>query len=99
MEMVIEWLQFKVPQDKWDAFLARDEEVWTAGLRRYPGFIGKETWIDPLKEEIILVIHWETRTQWKAVPQDEIDELDRQMGDLRMPIVHSYEYQVRKFLH
>jgi uncharacterized protein (TIGR03792 family) len=99
MEMVIEWLQFKVPQEKWEAFLERDEEVWTQGLKQYPGFLGKETWIDPQKEEIVLVIRWETRQQWKSIPQDEIDALDRRMGDLRMPIVNSYEYQVRKFLH
>lgn len=97
--MVIEWLQFKVPQDKWDAFLQRDEEVWTKGLKQYPGFIGKETWIDPKKEEIVLVIRWETRQQWKSIPQAELDALDRRMGDLRMQIVKSYEYQVRKFLH
>ncbi|WP_413166591.1 TIGR03792 family protein [Capilliphycus salinus ALCB114379] len=97
--MVIEWLQLKVPREKWEAFLKRDEEVWTQGLKRYPGFIGKETWIDPQKEEIVLVIRWETREQWKSIPLEDLEALDRQMGDLQMPIVNSYEYQVRKFLH
>ncbi len=99
MEMVIEWLQFNVPPEKRSAFLERDEAVWTQGLQKYPGFIGKETWIDPQTTNIILVIRWETRQQWKAIPQADLDALDRQMGDLRMPIIKSYEYQVRKFLH
>ena len=39
--MVIEWLRFKVPPEKWEAFIQRDEEVWTAGLKNIPGFLGK----------------------------------------------------------
>lgn len=97
--MVIEWLQFKIPQEKWEAFIQRDEEVWTAGLQQFPGFIGKEVWTDAVREEIILVIRWETREDWKSIPQEKLDELDQRMGELRFPIFKSYEYQVRKFLH
>jgi len=39
--MVIEGLKFQVPPEKWEAFIRRDEEVWTAGLRSFPGFLGK----------------------------------------------------------
>ena len=44
--MIIEWLRFKVPPEKWEAFIQRDEEVWTAGLKNFPGFLGKEIWVD-----------------------------------------------------
>lgn len=98
--MVIEWrLQFKVPPDKWEAFIRRDEEVWTEGLKQFPGFVGKEIWVDPEKEEVIGVIRWETREQWKSIPQSELERLDRKMGDLKMSLVNSCEYQVRKFRH
>ena len=50
--MVIEWLRFKVPHEKWEAFIQRDEEVWTAGLRSFPGFLGKETWVDPVEKRL-----------------------------------------------
>ena len=39
--MIIERLRFKVNQEKWEAFIQRDEEVWTAGLKNFPGFLGK----------------------------------------------------------
>jgi len=39
--MIIEWLRFKVPREKWEAFIQLDEEVWTAGLKNFPGFLGK----------------------------------------------------------
>ncbi|MDF0554348.1 TIGR03792 family protein [Kamptonema sp. UHCC 0994] len=97
--MIIEWLKFRVPAEKCEAFIQRDEEVWTAGLRSFPGFLGKETWVDSERNEVIFMIRWETREQLKSIPQNKLDEIDLQMGDLQMPIVESREYQVRKFLH
>jgi uncharacterized protein (TIGR03792 family) len=97
--MVIEWLKFKVTPEKWEAFIQRDEEVWTAGLRSLSGFLGKETWLDPDKNEVVMIIRWETRELWNSVPQSTIEELDEKMGELQMPIAESREYQVRKFLH
>jgi uncharacterized protein (TIGR03792 family) len=97
--MVIEWLRFKVPHEKWEAFMQRDEEVWTAGLRSLPGFLGKETWVDPVENEVVMLIRWESKELWKSVSPSLIDELDAKMGELQMPIAESREYQVRKFLH
>jgi uncharacterized protein (TIGR03792 family) len=97
--MIIEWLRFKVPPEKWEAFIQRDEEVWTAGLKNFPGFLGKEIWVDSVENEVAMLIRWETREQWKSVLQSTIDELDRQMGDLQIAIAESREYQVSKFLH
>ncbi|MEG3840674.1 TIGR03792 family protein [Microcoleus sp. herbarium14] len=97
--MVIEWLIFKVPPEKWEAFIRRDEEVWTAGLKSFPGFLGKEIWVAPVENEVVMLIRWETRELWKSVPQRTIEELDAKMGELQMPIAESREYQVGKFLH
>ena len=97
--MIIEWLRFKVPPEKWEAFIQRDEEVWTAGLKNFPGYLGKEIWVDSVENEVVMLIRWETREQWKSVLQSTIDELDRQMGDLQIAIAESREYQVSKFLH
>ena len=96
--MIIEWLRFKVPPEKWEAFIQRDEEVWTAGLKNFPGYLGKEIWVDSVENEVVMLIRWETREQWKSVLQSTIDELDRQMGDLQIAITESREYQVPKFL-
>jgi uncharacterized protein (TIGR03792 family) len=96
--MIIEWLKFKVPPEKLEAFIQRDEEVWTAGLKNFPGYLGKEIWVDSVENEVVMLIRWETREQWKSVLQSTIDELDRQMGDLQIAIAESREYQVSKFL-
>ena len=59
--MIIEWLRFKVPPEKWEAFIQRDEEVWTTGLKNFPGYLGKEIWVDSVENEVVMLIRWETR--------------------------------------
>ena len=87
--MIIEWLRFKVPPEKWEAFIQRDEEVWTAGLKKFPGFLGKEILVESVENEVVMLIRWETREKWKSVPQSTIDELDGKMGDLQIVIAES----------
>jgi uncharacterized protein (TIGR03792 family) len=98
-KMIIEWLRFQLPPEKLEQFILRDEEVWTAGLRSFPGFLGKEILVDPVQNEVVMLIRWETKELWKSVPQSTINELDAQMGEFQMPIAESREYQVGKFLH
>lgn len=97
--MVIEWLKFQVPPELWEAFIQRDEEVWTAGLQKFPGFLGKEVWIEPEQNEVVLVIRWQTQEDWDAFPSEEGERLDQAMGELRMPIIESRRYLIRKFNH
>ncbi|MGB3534106.1 MAG: TIGR03792 family protein [Microcoleaceae cyanobacterium] len=96
--MVIEWLEFDVPPRQRNAFIERDKEIWTEGLKQFKGFLGKEVWIDPDTERVILVIRWQSQQDWDAVPQAEIERLDKQMGNLSIPIAQSNKYQVRKYL-
>lgn len=101
--MVIEWLKFKVPAEVREKFIQKDGEIWTPALAKSPGFLGKEVWLNPnASDELVLVIHWQTREAWSAVPSDLLEETDRQfareMGAV-YPIVEAGEYQVRKFPH
>ena len=59
--MRIEWLRFKVPPEKWEAFILRDEEVWTPGIKKIPGLLGKEIGVDSVENEVVMLIRWETR--------------------------------------
>lgn len=76
--MVIEWLKFKVDPTFRDRYLAIDDEIWTSALESYPGFIDKTTWLEPNHDdEVIFVIAWATREQWKAIPEDELTEINQ----------------------
>lgn len=76
--MVIEWLKFRVEPAQRDRYLAIDSEIWTSALATYPGFIDKSTWLDPNHDdEVIFVISWATREQWKAIPEEDLDEINQ----------------------
>ncbi|MEM9806332.1 MAG: TIGR03792 family protein [Cyanobacteria bacterium P01_D01_bin.56] len=76
--MVIEWLKFKVDPAFRDLYLVIDDEIWTSALESYPGFLDKTTWLEPNHDdEVIFVISWATREQWKAIPEDELTEINQ----------------------
>ncbi|WP_246564598.1 TIGR03792 family protein [Leptothoe spongobia] len=80
--MVIEWLKFKVPTTQRDRYLTLDNEIWTSALVAYPGFLDKTTWLDPNHDdEVIFVISWATREQWKAIPEDELDQINQRFDE------------------
>ncbi|MBZ8180787.1 TIGR03792 family protein [Oscillatoria salina] len=100
--MVIEWLRIKVAPEAREKYIQKDAEIWTPMLTRYPGFLGKEVWLNPEKaDEVVLIIRWRTRQEWSSVPIEDITETEKQfdeaMGDTSHQIVESLEYQVRKF--
>jgi uncharacterized protein (TIGR03792 family) len=100
--MVIEWLKVWVSQTAREAFIQKDEAIWSRALARCPGYLGKMVWINPKDpEELVLVIQWADRESWSAVPQDYLEETERlfaeAMAGESYKIVEAAEYQVRKF--
>lgn len=76
--MVIEWLKFRIDPAQRDRYLEIDEEIWTAALQTYPGFLDKATWLDPNHDdEVIFVITWASREQWKSIPEAELDQINQ----------------------
>ncbi|MBD1851789.1 TIGR03792 family protein [Leptolyngbya sp. FACHB-711] len=99
--MVIEWLKFRVMPELREKFVQKDDEIWTAILSQYPGFLRKEVWISPDQlDEVIAVIHWESMEAWKSVPADVLEQTDTRfaeaMGAGNQEIVGAARYQVRK---
>ncbi len=100
--MVIEWLVFKVASEAREKFIEKDQEIWSPLLAKHPGFLGKEIWLDPEKSDrLTLVIRWQTRQQWKAVPIDILEATEQKfaqaMGTDSYEMIEASEYQVRKF--
>ncbi|MBD2325458.1 TIGR03792 family protein [Alkalinema sp. FACHB-956] len=96
--MVIEWLKVKVPIELHDRYIEQDAAIWTTALANCAGFVGKQVWTnsqDPT--EIILVIQWATREQWKAIPIEQLESIDRTfvmaMGQA-FPLVETGEYHL-----
>lgn len=102
--MVIEWLKFKVDSDSREQFIQEDEKIWTTALATYPGFLGKEVWIEPNStSEVIFVVHWQTRQQWKSIPVEDLIKIEEKFSgvmrkmQIKYKMIESKEYQIRKF--
>lgn len=100
--MVIEWLRFEVVPTAKAIFIEKDQEIYTKFLENYPGFLGKEIWVNPKVEtEVIVVVHWETKEQWMSVPENDLirvqSEFDSAVGEENYQMLEVREYQVRKF--
>ncbi|MEC4988546.1 MAG: TIGR03792 family protein [Oscillatoria sp. PMC 1068.18] len=81
-----------------EKYVQKDGEIWTTMLNRYPGFFGKEVWLNPNQaDELVLIIRWRTRQDWNSVPVEDITATEKQfdeaMGDTPHQIVESVEYQ------
>lgn len=99
--VVIELLKVKVAPELLEQYLQKDAEIWTQALARCPGFLGKEVWNNPNEPtEVILVIRWASRKQWKSISLELLDAIEQQfvqqLGDTYQ-IVEVSEYQVWKF--
>lgn len=100
--MVIEWLKFNVNPELRERFVEQDQAIWTKTLSQQPGFLGKEIWINPANpEEIILVIRWQTREQWKAIAPELLAETEKlfqqAMGKDTYEMLETKELHIRKF--
>jgi uncharacterized protein (TIGR03792 family) len=99
--MVIEWLTFAVDPDNRETFIRLDNEIWTAALSEYPGYLSKEVWISPdLLDQVVFVVRWQTREQWKGIPQDVLDAIEQRFDQaVTFPyrMIDAREYQVRRY--
>lgn len=102
--MVIEWLKFDVDPKLREKFIQQDEKIWTAALSIFPGFLGKEVWIEPnALDKVVLVIRWQTREQWKSVPLKDLVKIEQQFAavmqemNISYKMIASREFQIRKF--
>lgn len=80
-DMVIEWQRIRVRPGLRGRFVEEDEKVWTAGLSREPGFLGKEVWLGEDETDLFLVIRWESEEAWKGVSRERLDALDRRFRE------------------
>ena len=97
--VVVELLKFEVAAEDREKYLQIDREIWTKAIAQFPGFINKEFWLNPqAPTEVILVIRWRSRQEWKAISVELLQEIERQfalkMGNISYKIVDSVEYQV-----
>jgi len=79
--VVIEWMRVRVRPDLVERYVEKDREVWTAGLEREEGFLGKEVWRGEEAGDLMLVIRWQSRGDWEAISKERLEELGRRFQE------------------
>ena len=72
---VIEHLRVRVRADARAAWLQAEALSWEPWLRQQEGYLGRELRWDPEREEGVLLIRWASREQWKAIPDEEVAQV------------------------
>ena len=109
---VVEHLRVRVHSDARAAWLQAETHTWEPWLCRKLGFLGRELYWDAEREEGILLIRWASREQWKAIPSEEVEVVQRQFEAMAhqllaaadspapanpFPLVHAGELEPRAF--
>ena len=84
--VVIEHLRVHVPRDKREAWLEAEKGSWGKWLLEQDGFIGRELFWDPSNESGTLLIRWSSREKWKAIPENEINNVQARFEEIAMSI-------------
>jgi uncharacterized protein (TIGR03792 family) len=74
---VVEQLRLRVPGEARAAWLEAETRTWEPWLRRQVGFQERELLWDPQRQEGIILIHWASRAALDAIPEAEIDAVQR----------------------
>ena len=79
---VIEHLRISVPAQGREAWLEAERGSWEPWLAQQTGFLGRELLWDPATEEGTLLIRWSSRQAWKAIPSEQVEEVQNRFEQL-----------------
>ncbi len=79
---IIEFISLDVPYESKDAWLNAEKGSWAPWLENQRGFLGRQLFWNPRKEEALLLISWQSREQWKSIKQSELDVVQELFEDL-----------------
>ena len=79
---VIEHLRISVPAQGRDAWLEAERGSWEPWLAQQSGFLGRDLLWDPETEEGTLLIRWSSRQAWKAIPSEQVAEVQNRFEQL-----------------
>ncbi len=71
--VVVECLHLKVPAAERQAWLLAEQQSWGPWLAEQDGFLGRDLYWDPSREEGVLLIRWRDQEAWFGIPTQELD--------------------------
>jgi uncharacterized protein (TIGR03792 family) len=75
--LVVEQLRLKVPSDAVPTWLEAERGSWEPWLAQQPGFLRRQLFWDPQRQEGTLMIYWASRQQWQATSSEEQQQVQQ----------------------
>jgi len=75
--VVVEQLRLRVPSDALQAWLEAERGSWAPWLAQQPGFMQRQLFWDPQRQEATLLIYWASRQQWQATSSEEQQQVQQ----------------------
>ena len=75
--VVVEQLRLRVPSDALQAWLEAERGSWEPWLARQPGFMQRQLFWDPQRQEGTWLIYWASRQQWQATSNEEQQQVQQ----------------------
>ena len=75
--VVVEQLRLRVPSDALQAWLEAERGSWAPWLAQQPGFMQRQLFWDPHRQEATLLIYWASRQQWQATSSEEQQQVQQ----------------------
>lgn len=72
---VVELLRLRVPAPQRQAWLEAEKGTWEPWLQQRDGFVGRQLFWDPQREEGVLLIRWSSRALWHGIPAALVEEV------------------------
>ena len=79
---VVEQLRLRVPAAHREVWLDGERSTWQPWLEAQNGFLGRDLYWDPQREEGVLLIRWASRSQWKAISDQEVARVQASFDSL-----------------
>ena len=81
-QTIVEFLRLHVPKQDRNAWLIAEQNSWEPWLEKQKGFLGRQLFWDPEREEALLLISWSSRSEWKMISKKEIDYVQNTFEDI-----------------
>jgi len=89
--VLVEHLRIKVPADAVEDWIQAERGSWEPWLERQRGFLDRQLLWDPDREEGTLLIHWRSRADWQAIPDQEIAAVQQHFEQLAQELTGSQQ--------
>ncbi len=72
-KFITEELRIKVPVNLKKIWLDAEKQIWHPWLSSKDGYLGRQIFLDEVREEALILVKWQNKEFWKSISMDEVE--------------------------